>query len=685
MNTDTVGQNQRYTRRIRPMLRRKWLWMVLVLLYTTPIANAIDGPIIDIWYGEQQSFGRLGRPQPWCNIVGNVSGLQGIHSLAYTLNQGPRVELSLGPDGRRLSRAGDFNIDLACQELDDGHNDVEIHAEALDAQTSTAMIAVDYISDTVWPLPYVVDWRLVDQIGDVAEIVDGKWSLEDGWVRTLEPGYDRILAIGDRLWGDYEVETSFIVHAIPGGSYGVGVVVHWNGHTDDPVAGWQPKTGWRPVGALGWYRGGALRIEDGDRDLVADESVNLELEVLYRMKMQVESPPGEPTFYRLKMWKASEVEPSAWDLEAPGRPHHPTTGSVLLLGHRVDVSFGGVSVVPIGLEAPPQPVEIRDVQVAMGDTEAMVTWTTNHRATSRVDYGPTLQYEDGHVEDQRFVTRHQMTLTGLTPETPYHFQVSSISIQGEPGTAPDDVFTTTGGGPRATLGLQALYTFNAGDGDTIFDDSGVEPGIDLTIADREAVTWITGGGLRLNAPTLAQSDGSVRRLHRAIQDRQSLTVEAWVQPVLVAQGEPARLVTMSSDALNRNVTLDQHAAGYEVRLRTSLTMPEGRLALRADLEVPVMPTLQHVVFTRDEDGTTALYLDGQVVSTSQISGDFSTWDQRMPLVLGNEATGDHPWLGDVYLVAIYNRALGSHEVRQHFLTVPASASQPDEPVGGAQY
>lgn len=669
---------------MRAMLWGLWLWIVLMFIGAVAITGTIDEPInesvIDLWYGPQQAFGDFGRPQPWCNIMGNVSGVHGVRSLAYMLNDGPRVELSLGPDGRRLSQSGDFNIDLACQDLDDGRNQVEIEAEDQAANTVTATVEVDYTSDTIWPLPYNVEWGVVDRIGDVAEVVDGKWGLEGDWVRTLEPGYDRIIAIGDRLWGDYEVQTSFIVHTIPGGSYGVGLVVHWNGHTDDPVAGWQPKTGWRPVGTIGWYRGGALRIEDGNKDLAADASVNLELEVHYRMKMQVETPPGQNPFYRLKFWKADEAEPTEWDLSSPGRPHHPATGSVLLLGHRVDVSFGDVSIAPIGAEPLPQPVEISDVQVTTNDTEAVVTWTTNHRASSRVDYGSTPDYEEGHVDDDRFATQHRVTLTDLSPETPYHFQVSNISIQGEEGIAPDDIFTTTDGGPRATLGLQALYTFSEGEGDRIVDAS--RPRLNLEIEDEDAVTWLDGGGLRFDAPTVAQSDEPASRLNREVRDSHSLTVEAWLKPAQVGPGELARMITISEDESDRNITLDQHEAGYEVWLRTSATPPEGRLALRADSEA-VAPAFQHVVFTRREDGAAVLYIDGQIAAASQISGDFSNWDRNMPLALGNEVTGGHPWLGEFHLVAIYSRALSLHEVRQHFSAVPDSARLPEVPIGGA--
>jgi glycopeptide antibiotics resistance protein len=37
--------------------------------------------------------------------------------------------------------------------------------------------------------------------------------------------------------------------------------------------------------------------------------------------------------------------------------------------------------------------------------------------------------------------------------------------------------------------------------------------------------------------------------------------------------------------------------------------------------------------------------------------NFRTWDSSLPLQIANEATLDRPWLGRIYLVAVYNRAL----------------------------
>ena len=52
-------------------------------------------PAILVWYGNQQSFGKLGNPQHWVNILGNVSGSP-LKSLTYSLNGAPPLALAIG-------------------------------------------------------------------------------------------------------------------------------------------------------------------------------------------------------------------------------------------------------------------------------------------------------------------------------------------------------------------------------------------------------------------------------------------------------------------------------------------------------------------------------------------------------------------------------------------------------------
>ena len=74
--------------------------------------------------------------------------------------------------------------------------------------------------------------------------------------------------------------------------------------------------------------------------------------------------------------------------------------------------------------------------------------------------------------------------------------------------------------------------------------------------------------------------------------------------------------------------------------------------------------LTHVVYTRDSQGKATLYVDGKPVSTRDVGGDLSNWDDGFRLALGNELTGDRPWRGDLHRVALYARDLDSSEIAQ---------------------
>ena len=50
--------------------------------------TAPAAPVINVWYGSQQTFGANGQPQQWVNVLGDVSDPGGMASLTYTLNGG---------------------------------------------------------------------------------------------------------------------------------------------------------------------------------------------------------------------------------------------------------------------------------------------------------------------------------------------------------------------------------------------------------------------------------------------------------------------------------------------------------------------------------------------------------------------------------------------------------------------
>ena len=160
-------------------------------------------PTIDIWYGSEQRFGHCGQPQRWANILGRVRSDQPIRQLTCTLNGSAARPLSMGPDARRLAAPGDFNIDLDCRDLAPGANTLLVAATDGAGLTTTRTVTLT-VAGAPCPLPYTIDWARVEQIQDVAHVVDGRWTCGAEGVSPLEIGYDRLLAIGggsrSRTW-----------------------------------------------------------------------------------------------------------------------------------------------------------------------------------------------------------------------------------------------------------------------------------------------------------------------------------------------------------------------------------------------------------------------------------------------------------------------------------------------------
>jgi glycopeptide antibiotics resistance protein len=62
-----------------------------------------------------------------------------------------------------------------------------------------------------------------------------------------------------------------------------------------------------------------------------------------------------------------------------------------------------------------------------------------------------------------------------------------------------------------------------------------------------------------------------------------------------------------------------------------------------------------------------------ILSIMQVVAPFHIWDSRFSFQVGNEATLNRPWLGKIYLVALYNRALSPYEISNNFYQGFASA------------
>jgi hypothetical protein len=318
-------------------------------------------PVFNVWYGDNQTFGQNGIAQQWVNILGNVSAPSGIQSAFYTLNGGAQQFLRIGPNGGRLIDTGDFNVEIDHASLRAGANTVLISATDNQSHTTTHTVTVNWsYPGGVWKLPYSIDWSTVTNIQNVAQIVDGKWALQpDGSVRTMQTGDDRLIALGDVTWTDYQVTAEITLNSLDCNQYSLGVVVGWQGHTTDPNAPQpdQPRSGHPFFGYGSYATTGTNTAPNAELNIYANSpnypetvliqdnsGLKLALGVKYDMKFAVQRNANNTSEYYLKIWPATSTEPANWNLVVQA---DASTGSILLAAVQADISFGKITVVAL--------------------------------------------------------------------------------------------------------------------------------------------------------------------------------------------------------------------------------------------------------------------------------------------------------------------------------------------------
>ena len=281
--------------------------------------------------------------------------------------------------------------------------------------------------------------------------------------------------------------------------------------------------------------------------------------------------------------------------------------------------------------------------------------------------GTTLDPSDS-TELQLFVDEEVLHGEGLTEATtqvsftptddPSATQGVSVTVQ---------LVTETDG--RVSSGLVAEYRFEEASGNVVHDVSGVAPAMDLVIENPSNTQWIPGG-LDIASPTRLATTGAATRINQAVQSSGEITVEAWLRPQGLQQDGPARLISLSDGANLRNFTLGQGLWGsqpkdtFNMRLRATSTDLDG-MPLLTTTAGTATGGLQHVVYTRRADGQARLFLDGQIATETILGGDMSNWDLGYRLAVANEIGAERPWLGEMYLLALYDRALSPEEIAQN--------------------
>jgi hypothetical protein len=229
---------------------------------------------------------------------------------------------------------------------------------------------------------------------------------------------------------------------------------------------------------------------------------------------------------------------------------------------------------------------------------------------------------------------------------------------------PQGIVASSGG--RHESNVIALYEFKTGSGNIAYDTSGVEPAVNLTLSG--SYQWVGGWGVAFAAGKAQGSTQASAKIRNLVAATSEFSIEAWVAPANVTQNGPARIVSYSGGADDRNFMLGQTLYSYDALVRSTETDPAGEPRLSTDPDAErLQATLQHVVVTYDPANGRRIYVDGEDTGDADpaAGGLLNDWDDTFALAVGSEVDNRNRWAGTVRLLAIHNRALTPEQISQN--------------------
>lgn len=236
--------------------------------------------------------------------------------------------------------------------------------------------------------------------------------------------------------------------------------------------------------------------------------------------------------------------------------------------------------------------------------------------------------------------------------------------------------------PRVEDGLLAYWKFDETSGAVANDtrnalNSPSIPPTQLVVTEPANVRW-TGGGLELTAPVRI---GTTERPHisQDVRATNAVTIEIWVTPALLSQGENNYALAFSISPFHpyHNAMIAQVGNRWEGRILTTETESNAAPFITAtDVAVELAPVHLVLVASATER---AMYVNGARYRSAPDAGIGNlkdprdprvAWQDYFPLSVGNEPritqpSDARPWLGTIYLAAIYDRALSETEIRKN--------------------
>jgi VanZ family protein len=204
----------------------------------------------------------------------------------------------------------------------------------------------------------------------------------------------------------------------------------------------------------------------------------------------------------------------------------------------------------------------------------------------------------------------------LTKERPWLGQLRGLAIYDR---ALDDTviqqlsrlpMTADSSAARREAGARIVYAFDTANGSSI-PNLGLADAADGMAAriDGSALWTIAGGAIDIRGPIVIQSNAPPKDLCQRILLSRSLTIEVELASANLSQVGPARIVSISYDTLQRDVTLGQESGVLDLRVRTPRRGPNGESLPIRTADGTVTGSWQHVLATYRND-VPQIFIDG---------------------------------------------------------------------------